>query len=50
MGMVCDSYGRVNRHEGLDVIDGSLVPGVTPTANPSWTIAAIAERLRAEAG
>ena len=23
MGMVCDSYGRVNRHEGLDVIDGS---------------------------
>jgi cholesterol oxidase len=44
MGMVCDSYGRVNGHEGLYVIDGSLVPGVTPTANPSWTIAAIAER------
>lgn len=44
IGGPCDSFGRVSGHEGLYVIDGSLVPGVTPTANPSWTIAAIAER------
>ncbi|MFO0684320.1 MAG: GMC oxidoreductase [Sandaracinus sp.] len=44
MGMATDTYGRVRGHEGLYVIDASLIPGVTPTANPSWTIAAIAER------
>lgn len=40
----CDGFGRVSGHAGLYVIDGSLVPGTTPTANPAWTIAAIAER------
>ncbi len=44
MGVVADTFGRVNGHPGLYVIDGALVPGCTPTSNPSWTIAAIAER------
>ncbi len=44
MGMATDTYGRVRGHEGLYVIDSSLIPGSTPTANPAWTIAAIAER------
>ena len=44
MGRAADSFGRVNGYEGLYVIDGALVPGSTPTANPCWTIAALAER------
>lgn len=44
MGVVADTFGRVNGHEGLYVIDGALIPGCTPTSNPAWTIAAIAER------
>lgn len=44
MGVVTDTFGRVNGHEGLYVIDGALIPGCTPTSNPAWTISAIAER------
>jgi len=47
MGVVTDTYGRVNGHPGLYVIDGALIPGCTPTSNPAWTIAAIAERALA---
>ena len=47
-GCVCgrapDVYGRVSGHPGLYVLDGSLVPGSTPGANPCFTIAALAER------
>jgi cholesterol oxidase len=44
MGVAADTFGRVNGHRGLYVIDGALIPGCTPTSNPAWTIAAIAER------
>ena len=44
MGQVTDSFGRVSDHPGLYVLDGSLLPGSTPTANPAWTISAIVER------
>ncbi|MBX7194683.1 MAG: GMC family oxidoreductase N-terminal domain-containing protein [Sandaracinaceae bacterium] len=44
MGAAADTFGRVNGHEGLYVIDGALIPGCTPTSNPAWTIGAIAER------
>ena len=40
---VVDSYGRVFGHQGLVVVDGSILPGpVGP--NPSNTIAAMAHR------
>lgn len=44
MGSVCDLDGRVLGQRGLYVIDGALIPGTTAACNPSWTIAAIAER------
>lgn len=44
MGETTDLYGRIPRHEGLYVIDGSLIPGVTPMSNPCWTISANVER------
>jgi cholesterol oxidase len=44
MGRVCDTYGRVLGYEGLFVLDGALLPGTCGCANPSLTIAAIAER------
>jgi len=44
LGLVCDSYGRVKGQEKLYVVDGSLVPGSGACANPSLTIAALAER------
>ena len=44
IGKVCDPYGRVLDQPGLYVNDGALIPGSTACANPSLTIAALAER------
>lgn len=44
LGQTCDYYGRVINYENLYVVDASLIPGSTGCVNPSWTVAAIAER------
>jgi cholesterol oxidase len=44
LGSVCDNFGRVLEQRGLYVIDGALIPGSTGACNPSFTIAALAER------
>jgi cholesterol oxidase len=44
IGRVCDDHGRVLGQQGLYVNDGALIPGSTACANPSLTIAALAER------
>lgn len=44
LGRACDVDGRVKRHPGLYVVDGALIDGSTGLANPSLTIAALAER------
>lgn len=44
IGKVCDRWGRVLGQRGLYVNDGALIPGSTACANPSLTIAALAER------
>ena len=44
IGKVCDDHGRVLGQRGLYVNDGALIPGSTACANPSLTIAALAER------
>jgi len=44
VGKACDFEGRVKRHPGLYVVDGALIEGNTGLANPSFTIAALAER------
>jgi cholesterol oxidase len=44
---VVDTYGRVFGADGLYVADGSIMPGPVG-ANPSLTIAAMAERIAAE--
>ncbi|MBP5976273.1 GMC family oxidoreductase [Brasilonema sp. CT11] len=44
IGKVCDEYGRVFGYEGLYVVDGAFIPGSTACTNPSFTIAALAER------
>ena len=47
MGFAADTFGRVHGYRGLYVVDGALIGGSTPTANPAWTIAALAERAMA---
>ena len=44
LGKVCDLDGRVGPYRGLYVVDGALIEGATGLANPSFTIAALAER------
>ena len=44
LGKVCDLDGRVEHHRGLYVVDGAVIQGSTGLANPSFTIAALAER------
>lgn len=44
LGKACHFDGRVKGHPGLYVVDGALIEGTTGLANPSFTIAALAER------
>lgn len=44
MGKACDFFGRVKNYSRLYVNDSALIPGFTAAANPSFTVAAIAER------
>ncbi|MGB3759229.1 MAG: GMC oxidoreductase [Rivularia sp. (in: cyanobacteria)] len=44
IGGVCSPYGRVRGYGNLFVVDGAFIPGSTACANPSLTIAALAER------
>ena len=44
LGAVCSNYGEVLGHPNLFVVDGSLIPGSAACANPSLTIAALAEQ------
>src|SRR5512132_1467839 len=39
-----DFDGRVERYPGLYVVDGALIEGSAGLANPSFTIAALAEQ------
>ncbi len=44
MGETCDYVGRVKGYPNLYVMDGALIPGSTACANPSLTIAGLAEK------
>jgi cholesterol oxidase len=44
IGAVCDNFGEVSGHRNLFVMDGALIPGSAGCANPSFTIAALAEQ------
>ncbi len=44
IGAVCNPYGRVRGYRNLFVVDGAFIPGSTACTNPSFTIAALAER------
>ncbi|MBE9015236.1 GMC family oxidoreductase [Chroococcidiopsis sp. CCALA 051] len=44
LGKACDRYGRVAGYKRLYVMDGAMIPGYTAITNPSFTIAALAER------
>lgn len=43
-GQSSDNYGRLKGHKNIYCVDGAMIPGSTCAANPSLTIAAIAER------
>jgi len=45
MGDACDDLGQLYGYKNLFVLDGSLLPGSAANANPSFTIAANAERI-----
>lgn len=44
MEQVCDTYGQVFGYRNMFIVDGSMIPASTACANPSLTIAALAER------
>ena len=44
IGKVTDQFGRVLHHPGLFCCDASILPLCAPGVNPSFTIAALAER------
>jgi cholesterol oxidase len=44
VGAVCSNFGEVLGQRNLFVVDGSLIPGSAACANPSLTIAALAEQ------
>jgi cholesterol oxidase len=44
LGKACHLDGQVKHYPGLYVLDGALIEGSTGLANPSFTIAALAER------
>jgi cholesterol oxidase len=48
IGTSTDLAGRVKGYRGLYAIDGSLIPGNIGGANPSFTIAALAERAMSQ--
>lgn len=48
IGKVTDQFGRVLNHPGLFCCDGSILPLCAPCVNPSFTIAALAERCMQE--
>jgi cholesterol oxidase len=43
LGKASDHFGRLKGYNNLYCLDGSMIPGNT-VSNPSWTIAALAER------
>ncbi|MDB5226964.1 MAG: cholesterol oxidase [Bacteroidota bacterium] len=44
LGLASDYYGRLQNYKNLYCLDGSMMPGFSCCANPSLTIAALAER------
>lgn len=44
IGRACGTYGQVEGYSNIFIVDGSLMPGSAAGANPSLTIAALAER------
>jgi cholesterol oxidase len=44
LGLATDLDCQLKGYKGLYAVDGSIVPGATAVANPSMTIAAMAER------